>query len=73
METASSNGLGSVAAVDDATVDQVATSAEKVLVTAVSGEVTATDVLGAASTFGLINVAVADDASSTKLKDCSKL
>merc|ERR1711915_878972 len=72
-ETASSNGHGNVVAVDDATVDQVATSAEKVLVTAVSGEVTATDVLGAVSTFGLINVAVADDASFTKLKRLFKI
>jgi len=73
METASLNGHGIVAQVDDVTVDQAVTSAEKALVNAAFTEVTATDVLGAMSMFGLVLAEVADDASISNLKDCSKL
>jgi len=65
-ETASSNGHGTVAEVDDVTVEEARTNAEKVLVTAAFMEVTATDVRGAVSTFGLMSVEAADGANFTK-------
>jgi len=72
MATVDSNGLGTVALVDDATAG-VKTFAGRILVTAASTAVTVTDVRGEANTFGLTSVEVADDANWTNLKEYSKL
>jgi len=66
METVSSNGPGTVAQVDAVTVEEAATNAEKVLVTAAFMEVTVGDVLGAVSMCSLTCVEAADDANCTK-------
>jgi len=72
MATVGSNGLGIVAPVDDATA-RVKTFAGRIPVTAASGAVTVTGVLGETNTFFLTSVGVADDANWSSLKECSKL
>jgi len=64
METASSNGHGTVAQVDAVTVEEA--DAGKVLETAAFMEVIATDVPGAMSMFSLTFVEAVDDAKCTK-------